>query len=665
MILTTSTMKFALTGLLAYAVSALAQAPAHISAGQPGHAGRRNVIIFVTDGLRHDAVTAETAPVMYNLRKQGVDFVNSHSLYPTFTTPNASAIATGHYLGDTGDFGNTLYAAHVFRNPGSRTATLTPFIENDGILAELNRVFNGNYLQEETLMRLARRNGYAVATIGKVGPTAIQDVDEVKQNDGVFQPTLAAIMDDSTGAKGIPLPTEIKEQMCVVGLPGAAPNRSNAQSEPEQDNGHSGTLAANWNQQQYFANAVTEAILPAFQKSGRPFFLLFWSRDPDGSQHNQGDSINNLKPGINGPTSRAAIHNADSDLWQIIDYLKNNGLYETTDIIVVADHGFSTISRREIDEHNTPTRSYAARKTYEGLKQGYLPPGFLAIDLAHELKGPLYDPDAPVSRMPDGTEHYKLVSVSDDAPAADRPAYGNGLIGGTGKVPSENEKTDAEIIVAANGGSDLIYLPQENAEANRLLARRIAEFLLQQDYVDGILVRDDLGEVPGTLPTSLIGLKGATNLPRPAIMVNFKSFSLDPSLLQRVEIADTTLGEGQGMHGSFSRADTFNNMIAEGPDFKPGYVDRAPVSNADIAITLAHVLGLKFSDGAGKNRGRVVSESLKGSPEPPQTRPEPLFARQPGPGGARTVLVYQDFAGRRYYDQACLARQTDVKDPCQ
>ena len=38
-----------------------------------------------------------------------MDFTNSHSLFPTITTVNASAIATGHYIGDTGDFGNTIY----------------------------------------------------------------------------------------------------------------------------------------------------------------------------------------------------------------------------------------------------------------------------------------------------------------------------------------------------------------------------------------------------------------------------------------------------------------------------------------------------------------------------------------------------------------------------
>ncbi len=48
------------------------------------------------------------------------------------------------------------------------------------------------------------------------------------------------------------------------------------------------------------------------------------------------------------------------------------------------------------------------------------------------------------------------------------------------------------------------------------------------------------------------------------------------------------------MHGSFSRADTMNFMAAIGPDFKSGFVDEAPVSNADIGKTIAQVLGLKI-----------------------------------------------------------------------
>ena len=40
---------------------------------------------------------------MAAIRDQGVNFANPHSLFPTFTMPNASGLATGHFLGDTGD----------------------------------------------------------------------------------------------------------------------------------------------------------------------------------------------------------------------------------------------------------------------------------------------------------------------------------------------------------------------------------------------------------------------------------------------------------------------------------------------------------------------------------------------------------------------------------
>src|SRR6201999_3111869 len=86
---------------LLLATPALAQSPAK---PKP-----HNIIIFVADGLRYGSVTPENMPNMFRLKSEGVDFPNSHSLFPTVTTVNASAIATGHYIGDTGDFGNTLY----------------------------------------------------------------------------------------------------------------------------------------------------------------------------------------------------------------------------------------------------------------------------------------------------------------------------------------------------------------------------------------------------------------------------------------------------------------------------------------------------------------------------------------------------------------------------
>src|SRR4029077_10816839 len=77
-----------------------------------------NVILFVPDGLRALSVTPESAPTMAAIRDKGVHFKNSHSLFPTFTTANASAFATGHHLGDTGDFSNYIYVGRAIKSAG-------------------------------------------------------------------------------------------------------------------------------------------------------------------------------------------------------------------------------------------------------------------------------------------------------------------------------------------------------------------------------------------------------------------------------------------------------------------------------------------------------------------------------------------------------------------
>src|SRR5438067_2913134 len=127
----------------------------------------RNLILFIPDGLRGKIVTPQTAPAMAEVRDKGVNFKNSHSLFPTFTTANASAMATGHYLGDTGDFSNTIYTGMPIGG------TLTPFLESDPVLGDVDEHFAGDYLDEVTLLKAAREAGFSTATIGKLGPALI------------------------------------------------------------------------------------------------------------------------------------------------------------------------------------------------------------------------------------------------------------------------------------------------------------------------------------------------------------------------------------------------------------------------------------------------------------------------------------------------------------
>ena len=82
------------------------------SAASAQNATPRNLILFVPDGLRGRIVTPQTAPAMAEVRDKGVNFKNSHSLFPTFTMANGSAMASGHYLGDTGTFSNTIYTGY-------------------------------------------------------------------------------------------------------------------------------------------------------------------------------------------------------------------------------------------------------------------------------------------------------------------------------------------------------------------------------------------------------------------------------------------------------------------------------------------------------------------------------------------------------------------------
>jgi hypothetical protein len=240
---------------------------------------------------------------------------------------------------------------------------------------------------------------------------------------------------------------------------------------------------------------------------------------------------------------------------------------------------------------------------------------------------------------------YVTVDPSQPTSSASRqrPSLGNGLLGGDGL----QTRAPAKVIVGSNGGSDLIYVP----DGDRSLVRRSVEFLLSQDYTGAVFVNSALGEYPGTLPMSAVGLEGAARLPRPSIVVAFKTFVREPgNLLSAVQIADTTLQEGQGSHGSLGRDNTFNNMAAFGPDFKHGFVDRLPVSNADIAVTAAQLLGWTLP-AKGTLRGRVLTEALDGGATHPSSEHTVVSATDAQ--GKVTVLQFQQLDGHRYFDAAC------------
>jgi hypothetical protein len=123
----------------------------------------------------------------------------------------------------------------------------------------------------------------------------------------------------------------------------------------------------------------------------------------------------------------------------------------------------------------------------------------------------------------------------------------------------------------------------------------------------------------------------------------------------RKEISPTQLGQGRRRDKAPFPARAVillshaAHRLLAGRDFKAGFVDEAPVSNADIGKTLARILQLKIAD-KGKLVGRVVSEAMPGGTTPRYVAR--TMSSEPTANGLRTVLDYQSVGATRYFDAA-------------
>jgi arylsulfatase A-like enzyme len=83
----------------------------------------------------------------------------------------------------------------------------------------------------------------------------------------------------------------------------------------------------------YFTRVITELVLPELA----PDLIYFWHTDPDGTVHARG---------VGHPDSRQSIRDADANLGTILAAVAAGGMAAATDVIVISDHGFSTVRGR-------------------------------------------------------------------------------------------------------------------------------------------------------------------------------------------------------------------------------------------------------------------------------------------------------------------------------
>jgi predicted AlkP superfamily pyrophosphatase or phosphodiesterase len=264
--------------------------------------GQRFVIVFVVDGLRPDAITAEDTPTLFRLRAEGVDFTDGHAVFPTVTRVNAAALVTGTQPGTNGIPGNQLYVPAV----DPRRAFDTGNYRN---LLRLDEATGGRLVLAETLAERLHARGLRLAGVssGSTGsafllnPRAPARVGALVN--GYFDP-----------GKTVAYPPEVSDT--VLAKFGPAPAKGGAAERYD--------APVAWTQR-----VLREYVLPELA----PDVVIDWLTEPDHSQH---------RAGVGSPAAREALRNDDREIAAVLATLDDLGRTASTDVFVVSDHGFTT-----------------------------------------------------------------------------------------------------------------------------------------------------------------------------------------------------------------------------------------------------------------------------------------------------------------------------------
>lgn len=260
-----------------------------------------HVLVVVMDGLRRDCVTPEQMPTLYALAQSGTFFDHHHPVYPSSTQVNATALATGQYPATSDIMANREYRPEIER--------LEPVDTNSEYAAwKGDRIYSHGWIHRPTLPELARRSGLTTVVSGTKAVTLLWD--RGYENRSTTQPTLF---------EGKAIPSAALDP--IIHDEGPFPP------------GLDWKYRVNTARDQWTVHALTRELWAP----GVPNLTILWLYEPDFSQHGTGVGSHNAK---------LAYKSSDDRLATVLRTLEEKGLRDKTDIIVVSDHGCSTISRK-------------------------------------------------------------------------------------------------------------------------------------------------------------------------------------------------------------------------------------------------------------------------------------------------------------------------------
>ena len=249
-------------------------------------------LIAAFDGLQPSQVRSDLAPNLSEFAAGGVTFTRNHPVFPTVTRINVASLVTGRHPGSHGLAGNTL----VFRDfdPNRVLQAMEPVLTQ---VAERT----GRVLLAPTLADILHEHGqeYVALGVGTSGNAYVQNPRAESLGGATIHPEFC-------------LPRGLHDEIQTRFGPWPANELPNT---PQMEHG---------------VRVLTEYVLAERD----PEVALIWFSEPDSSNH---------KAGVGSGLSNRALASADEQFGRILSWMERSGALNETDVIIVSDHGYSTI----------------------------------------------------------------------------------------------------------------------------------------------------------------------------------------------------------------------------------------------------------------------------------------------------------------------------------
>lgn len=251
------------------------------------------VLVIILDGLRPDYVTPEIMPTLHALAEQGVFAENHHAAIPTVTRVNSPSLSTGTYPSTHGLMGNSVYFPEI--EPAKALST-----SSSGSLMNIEKETGGNLLTTTTMGEHLGAFGKEIFVVSSGSAGSAYLLNHKGKGRGIIH-------------RGVMLPESRREDVMKSLGP-----------VPEDATPNEGRNA--W---------AVDSFFMEIDQNGLPDLTYMWLSDPDHTAHAKG---------IGALETLRALKLVDAQIARILKKIAETGLKDGLNIIVTADHGFSTHS---------------------------------------------------------------------------------------------------------------------------------------------------------------------------------------------------------------------------------------------------------------------------------------------------------------------------------